>query len=59
MADQTLIVRTGTMRIPFERNHSIALNNFLAGRPLFDGQLPAVYVPDPILPEWLIVKVID
>lgn len=57
--DKTFVIHTGTLRIPFEENYRIALDNFAAGRPLFEGQKPAVYVPDPTLPEWLTVKIAD
>lgn len=56
---ETIVIRTGTMDVPYAQNYRIALDNFQAGRPLFEGQLPAVYVPDPTLPEWLTVKLID
>lgn len=54
MSLETLTFRTGTLRIPFEQNARIAIENCWAGRPLFEGQLPAVDVPDPNgLPEWV------
>lgn len=57
MAD--ILIRTGTLRVPFSANYRIAIENLVADRPLFEGQKAAVYVPDPFLPEWLTIRIAD
>lgn len=51
-----LRIRTGCLAIPFRENADIAVENFLAGRPLDDGQKPARYVPDDRLPEYITLR---
>lgn len=41
---------TGTVDCHFEENYRIALANFRAGRPLFEGQLRATVRTDPRYP---------
>jgi hypothetical protein len=57
MAEQTLVIRSGTLSIPFEKNYRISLCNLATGRAITEGYLPTVYVPDSNLPEWLHIKV--
>lgn len=56
---KTITIRTGSARLPFEENYQIAKANMLAGRPLEEGFLPSIHVPDPNgLPEWITITTI-
>lgn len=51
-------IALGAIDCHFAENYRIARDNFYAGRPLFEGQLPATHIPDP-RGDWLVLNVPD
>lgn len=54
-----MMIRTGSLYVPFEENAKIARANFLAGRPFDEGWLASRHIPDPRFPEWVEIVEID
>lgn len=42
----TIMWLTGSIDCHFEENARIAIKNVMAGRPLFEGQIPPTYIPE-------------
>ena len=47
------------LNVPFNENAVISMRNLLAGRPLYEGWLPSSHIPDPVLPDPLVLEIID
>ena len=52
-------IMTGMIDCHFAENYRIAMRNFHAGRPLFEGQKAATIVPDPRYPLGYITLRLD
>jgi hypothetical protein len=52
-------IAMGTVDCHFEQNYRIALDNFHAGRPLFEGQLAPTVIPDPRYPSGYMTLVFE